>query len=102
MEKTFKYVGSSYYKGQWKLRFANDINRSKFLSRTGHEHVYMIRLPEDMTERDGARHLFSDELAMQHAKWRQHEDGCEGTPLLASSEERSWYIEHWMETHPED
>ena len=100
-EKTYTYAGWSFYKDQWKLRFANDVGRSRHLRKVGHEHVYMIRLPEPMFERDAARHLFADALAMQHAEWRQQQDGIESTPLLESAYERQWYIEHWMETHPE-
>jgi len=61
----------------------------------------MIRLPDEMTERDAARYLFASEY-INMAAWRQREeDGTEGTPLLDSAEQRQWYIEHWMETHPE-
>lgn len=100
MLKTYTFAGWSFYKGQWKLRFANDVGRSKHLKRVGHEHVFMMPLPNEMIERDAARHLFASDY-MHLAPWRRQDNGSESTPLLDSAEERGWYVEHWMETHPE-
>lgn len=101
MSKTYTYAGWSFYKDEWKLRFANDVSRSRHLKRVGHQHVMMMPLPEPMTERDAARYMFAGEY-MHLAGWRQQQDGAESTPKLASAVERGWYIEHWMETHPEE
>jgi len=100
MSKTYTYAGWSFYKGQWKLRFANDVGRSKHLRKVGHEHVLMIRLPVEMTEYDAARHLFASEY-IDHAGWRQFEpDGWESMDLLPAGDQHVWWCE-WCEQHPD-
>jgi hypothetical protein len=101
-QKTFKFAGWSLLKGKWKLRYANDQKREKHLVRFGHQHVVLIQLPEPMTERDGARYLFADTNLMATAPWRNYDTLGENHPSLDSAQERNWYFQHWLETHPEE
>ncbi len=93
MSKTYTYAGWSFYKDEWKLRFANDVGRSKHLLRVGHKHVMMLRLPEEMTEEQASKWLFSCEY-IDRALWRVHDEYGEGTPRLADAAHRMWYIEY--------
>lgn len=102
MLKTFKYAGWSMNNGKWALRFANYADRQKHLVKFGHEGLVMRELPEPMQKRDAARYMFADTNLMSQALWRKNDTNGEGTPLLDSAAERGWYVEHWLETHPED
>jgi hypothetical protein len=51
-DKTFTVVGVSKLKGEYKVRFANDIMRVKVLSKGGHEDVRLVELDEPMTKLD--------------------------------------------------
>lgn len=49
-DKEFTVVGVSKHKGEYKVRFANDIMRIKVLDKNGHEDIRLIDLPEPMTK----------------------------------------------------
>lgn len=49
-DKTFTVVGVSFYKGQYKVRFANDMSRVKVLTRGGHTDVRLFDLDAEMTQ----------------------------------------------------
>ena len=98
-EKTYTYAGWSFYKDEWRLRFANDAGRSKHLRKVGHLHVMMMRLPHEMTEHEAAKFVFASEYIDQ-AGWRQFDDEGHESMDLLSSKYHVWWCE-WMEEHPE-
>ena len=51
-DKTFTVVGVSKLKGEYKVRFANDIMRVKVLSKGGHEDIRLVELDEPMNKLD--------------------------------------------------
>lgn len=51
-DKTFTVVGVSKLKGEYKVRFANDIMRVKVLTKGGHEDVRLVELDEPMSKLD--------------------------------------------------
>lgn len=51
-EKTFSVVGVSKHKGEYKVRFANDIMRIKVLAKNDHEDIRLTELTEAMTKLD--------------------------------------------------
>lgn len=100
--KLFAYAGWSLNKGKWKLRFANDAKRERHLVKFGHENLVMVELPRPMTKMYAARYLFADTNLMESAPWRNYDSLGENHPSLDSAEERNWYFQHWLETHPEE
>ena len=61
MEKQFKVGGVSKTKGQYKVRFANDLTRVKILAKTDSD-INLIELPSAMTKAELVTHLKSTEL----------------------------------------
>ena len=53
MSDMFKYFGISYYKDEYKVRFANAASRVKVLERAGHTDVRFVELVEPMNKVDG-------------------------------------------------
>jgi len=49
-DKTFTVAGVSKHKGEYKVRFANDVMRVKVLSKGGHEDIRLVELDEPMTK----------------------------------------------------
>ena len=57
-DKTFKCVGVSYFKDQWKVRWANDlVTRFKMLHKGGHENIELFEMPEAMTKPEATQWL---------------------------------------------
>ena len=57
--KTYTVAGTSYYKGQTKVRFANDLSsRVQTLHKNGHEDIRLITLPRAMTKTEACRFLY--------------------------------------------
>jgi glycerol-3-phosphate cytidylyltransferase-like family protein len=56
-DKLFTVAGTSKFKGETKLRFANDSMRVKVLDKHGHEDIVLIELPEAMTKMSAARFI---------------------------------------------
>ena len=50
--KTFTVAGVSKLKGEYKVRFANDVMRVKVLTKGGHEDIRLVELDEPMTKLD--------------------------------------------------
>jgi hypothetical protein len=48
--KLFKVVGVSKLKGEYKIRFANDVMRIKVLAKNGHEDIRLAELEEAVTK----------------------------------------------------
>ena len=51
-DKTFTVAGVSKHKGEYKVRFANDVMRVKVLTKGGHEDIRLVELDEPMTKLD--------------------------------------------------
>lgn len=58
-DKTYAVAGVSTQAGKTKVRFANDIMRSKVLTKNGHTDVFLESLPQEMTKADAVAHLIS-------------------------------------------
>ena len=69
--KLFSVVGiSKGDKGDYKVRFANDIGRVKVLTRAGHEDIRLAELPEAVTKLEAVKAIldmaeFQDSVSQQ-------------------------------------
>lgn len=61
-DKSFRVAGVSAVKGNYKVRFANDMSRVKVLIKTGHTDIELIELPSAMSKGEVATHLKTTEL----------------------------------------
>ena len=61
MSNLFKVGGVSKTKGQYKVRFANDMTRVKILAKTDSD-INLLELPKAMTKPELVTHLKSTEL----------------------------------------
>lgn len=67
-DKTFNVFGVSKLDGEYKVRFANDIMRTKVLAKHGHEDIRLVDLGKSVTKYDGIKAIqsmdeFSDAAA---------------------------------------
>ncbi len=60
-DKLFTVVGTSKLDGVTKVRFANDVLRTKVLQKHGHEDIILVELPEAMSKLDAVKAIQSDE-----------------------------------------
>ena len=58
-DKLFKVFGVSKLDGEYKVRFANDIMRTKVLAKHGHTDIELVELSEAMTKYDGIKAIQS-------------------------------------------
>ena len=99
--KTFKVAGVSTVKGNYKVRFANDMSRVKVLMKTGHTDIELVELPSEMTKGEAVTHLkttslvertdFLQAIETADAKYNQDEKSVKVTsakPNLASIKAR--------------
>lgn len=56
-DKTFTVAGTSKLNGEYKVRFANDMLRTKVLDKHGHTDVLLVELPKAMTKLDAIKHI---------------------------------------------
>lgn len=68
--KTFAVGGVSKTKGQYKVRFANDISRVKILAKTD-EDINLMTLPNEMTKGEVAQFLLTQEKYMANPDWAE-------------------------------
>lgn len=61
-DKSFRVAGVSAVKGQYKVRFANDMSRVKVLIKTGHTDIELVELPSAMSKSEVASYLKTTEL----------------------------------------
>jgi phage FluMu protein Com len=54
-DKTFTVAGVSKHKGEYKVRFANDIMRIKNLDKSGHEDIRLCELESAMSKYDAIK-----------------------------------------------
>jgi hypothetical protein len=56
---TYTVAGVSFHKGSFKVRFANDIMRTKILQKNQHTDIFMETLPRPMTKKEAVDHLLT-------------------------------------------
>lgn len=56
-DKTFTVAGTSKFKDGYKVRFANDILRTKNLTKSGHEDIVLVELPRAMHKLEAVQHI---------------------------------------------
>ena len=61
-DKSFKVAGVSTVKGNYKVRFANDMSRVKVLVKTGHTDIELVELPQAMSKGEAVTFLKSSAL----------------------------------------
>ena len=68
-DKLFKVFGVSNLNGEYKVRFANDMLRSKVLTKSGHTDIELVELSEAITKYEGIKVIASlPEFANAHAQ----------------------------------
>lgn len=58
-DKRFAVAGTSTHAGETKLRFANDMLRTKVLQKNGHTNINLVELPSEMTKAEAIQYLQS-------------------------------------------
>jgi len=58
-DKKFAVAGASTFGGDTKIRFANDMMRTKILQKNGHTDIDLVELPTEMTKAEIVQHLKS-------------------------------------------
>ena len=58
----FKVSGVSKYKGEVKVRFANDMTRVKILDKNGHTEINLVELPTAMDKPEIVKYLQTTDL----------------------------------------
>lgn len=61
--KMFTVAGVSQFKGQFKVRFANDLARVKLLMKNDNTEIELLELPEPMSKPDAVKFLKTSALA---------------------------------------
>ena len=61
--KMFTVAGVSQFKGQFKVRFANDLARVKLLMKNDNTEIELLELPEPMSKSDAVKFLKTSALA---------------------------------------
>jgi hypothetical protein len=56
-DKTYTVAGTSKHNGAFKVRFANDIMRTKNLTKSGHTDIVLVDLPKAMLKRDAVEYI---------------------------------------------
>jgi len=56
-DKKFAVAGASTFGGDTKIRFANDMMRTKILQKNGHTDIDLVDLPKEMTKAEIVQHL---------------------------------------------
>ena len=61
-DNSFRVAGVSTVKGNYKVRFANDMSRIKVLIKTGHTDIELMELPSAMSKGEAVTFLKTTEL----------------------------------------
>jgi len=56
-DKTFTVAGTSKHNGGFKVRFANDLMRTKNLTKSGHTEIILVELPKAMSKLDAVNYI---------------------------------------------
>jgi len=57
--EVFTHAGVSFFNGEYKARFTNDLSRVKLLTKNGHTDINFVELPQPMTKLEAIVHLQS-------------------------------------------
>jgi hypothetical protein len=57
VNQLFTVAGTSKLKGEYKVRFANDVLRLKVLAKHGHEDIELVELPSAMSKLDAVKFI---------------------------------------------
>jgi len=55
--QTFTVAGVSKHKGEFKVRFANDLMRTKNLTKSGHTDITLVELPNAMLKLEAVKYI---------------------------------------------
>ena len=66
-DKKFAVAGVSTIAGDTKIRFANDMMRTKILQKNGHTDIDLVELPTEMSKAEIVQHLKSIEFGQGNA-----------------------------------
>lgn len=66
-DKRFAVAGVSTHEGETKLRFANDMMRTKILQKNGHTDIELVELPNEMTKSEAVAYLRSIDFGKGNA-----------------------------------
>lgn len=56
-DKTYTVAGTSKLNGEYKVRFANDMLRTKVLDKHGHTDIILVELPQAMLKLDAIKYI---------------------------------------------
>ncbi len=56
-DKTYTVAGVSKHKGEFKVRFANDLLRTKVLTKHDHTDITLVELPKAMLKLDAVQYI---------------------------------------------
>jgi hypothetical protein len=56
-DKTFTVAGTSKHNGGFKVRFANDLMRTKNLTKSGHTDIILVELPKAMSKLEAVNYI---------------------------------------------
>jgi hypothetical protein len=56
-DKTYTVAGTSKLNGGFKVRFANDLMRTKNLTKSGHTDIVLVELPKAMLKLDAVNYI---------------------------------------------
>lgn len=56
-DQTFTVAGTSKHNGSFKVRFANDMLRTKVLTKHDHTEIVLVELPRAMTKLEAVNHI---------------------------------------------
>jgi hypothetical protein len=56
-DKTYTVAGTSKHNGSFKVRFANDMMRTKNLTKSGHTDITLVELPQAMLKLDAIKYI---------------------------------------------
>lgn len=82
---TYKVAGVSRLKGEFKVRYANDMTRVKVLAKNAHNDIDMIELKEPLSKEEAIAFLLSIDFATRNGVTNQEVQDA----LLAEVDKRS-------------
>lgn len=88
----FKVTGVSRVKGNFKVRFANDMSRVKVLIKTGHDEIELVEMPE-ATDKAGCVNFLKASALYERAEFKAAIDAADakynGAPVVKVAKTKS-------------
>lgn len=88
----FKVTGVSRVKGNFKVRFANDMSRVKVLIKTGHDEIELVEMPE-ATDKAGCVNFLKASALYERAEFKAAIDAADakynGSPVVKVSKSKA-------------